>query len=573
MSTIPNNRDDIVLIDSEPERENEPPRSSEEDAPPRKKFKNSENNEARGPLVKPFMNSTSGSDNKVSGADSLSDDKSAGSSDNLGSSNGSDSESNLSSLSDGHSGSDYIHSLSAVSRLSSKKPETGMDGSRIISSDLEDTSTGTSSSDLNPIPTHVPPAGENEEIEATREVISDTRKYLKKHGTMEFLDKYLPTTASSLDLLQLIKKLGFFPKDIPPFNDGDRLIGLIKLLHTAMKKVNSMRSKLDDFYCVEHVVDQIKKAKKILVVTGAGISTSLGIPDFRSSKGFYSQLQYLGLSDPQEVFDLDFFHSDPNIFYLIAYMILPPEKSYTPLHAFIKLLQNKGKLLRNYTQNIDNLESNVGIKPEKLIQCHGSFATASCVTCKYQVKGEKIFPKIREKEIPYCPKCMNARKILLNKEDAYVPESYGVMKPDITFFGEPLPTRFHNMIRQDLMECDLLISIGTSLKVSPVADIVERIPEHVPQVLINKDPIDHCNFDVSILGYCDDTANYLCKRLGKGWELDHPEGVKAYDKEQFQIVTLNENEGQYSLVNFRPDLYETLEEQHQANIKEREQGK
>ena len=185
----------------------------------------------------------------------MSDDKSAESSYNLGSSNDSDSESNLIDLSDGHSGSDYIHSLSADSRLSSKKPDTEMDGSRVISSDLEDTSAGTSSSDLNPIPTHVPPAGENEEIEATREVISDTRKYLKKHGTMEFLDKYLPTTtASSLDLLQLIKKLGFLPKDIPPFNDGDRLIGLIKLLHTAMKKVNSMRSKLDDFYCVEHVV-------------------------------------------------------------------------------------------------------------------------------------------------------------------------------------------------------------------------------------------------------------------------------------------------------------------------------
>ncbi|CUM46255.1 uncharacterized protein AC631_00069 [Debaryomyces fabryi] len=549
MSTIPNNRDDIVLIDSESERENDPPRMSEEDAPPRKKFKKSQNNDA--PLVKPFMNSTSeDSDNNVSSSDSLSANKSAESTYSQSSDDSSGSESSLSGLSDGNSESGYVHSLASDPRVSSRKVENEMDGeSQGIPSDLGDISTGSSSSDLNAISTHEVPTGKGEDNEATRRVISETRKYLKQHGTMEFLDKYLPTTASSLDLLQLIKKLGFFPKDIPSFNDGDKLIGLIKLLHTAMKRVNSMRSKLDDFYSVEHVVDKIKKAEKILVVTGAGISTSLGIPDFRSSKGFYSQLQYLGLSDPQEVFDLDFFHSDPNIFYLIAYMILPPEKSYTPLHSFIKLLQNKGKLLRNYTQNIDNLESNVGIKPEKLIQCHGSFATASCVTCKYQVKGEKIFPKIRLKEIPYCPKCMKARKILLNKEDAYVPESYGVMKPDITFFGEPLPTRFHNMIRQDLMECDLLISIGTSLKVSPVADIVERIPEHVPQVLINKDPIDHCNFDVSILGYCDDAANFLCERLGKGWNLNHPEGEAAYNKLAFQLMPINENEGHYSLVN------------------------
>ena len=109
-------------------------------------------------------------------------------------------------------------------------------------------------------------------------------------------------------------------------------------------------------------------------------------------------IQHLGLSDPQEVFDLDLFLNDPNIFYSIAHMILPPNQIYSPLHSFIKLLQDKNKLLRNYTQNIDNLESYAGIHKENLIQCHGSFATASCITCGYKVDGEIIFQKLKIKK-------------------------------------------------------------------------------------------------------------------------------------------------------------------------------
>ncbi|KAG2734969.1 hypothetical protein G9P44_001183 [Scheffersomyces stipitis] len=365
--------------------------------------------------------------------------------------------------------------------------------------------------------------GEVDEIEPS--VIVETRRYLKQNGNMKFLEKYLPTAASSEDIVRLILQLGFIPRDMPAPNNAN-IMDLIRVLNHAMIKVKSIRERLDNVRTIDDVLDQIQGASKILVITGAGISTSLGIPDFRSSKGFYSMVQHLGLSDPQEVFDLEIFHADPSLFYSIAYMILPPEEIFSPLHSFIKVLQSKGKLLRNYTQNIDNLESYAGIKPDKLIQCHGSFASATCVTCKYQVKGETIFPQIRAKEIPYCPKCIKARKALLKKDDdAYIPESFGVFKPDITFFGEPLPKAFHDSIGYDLGECDLLISVGTSLKVAPVADIVDKVPENVPQILINKDPIDHCNFDVSLLGYCDDVASFLANRLGEDWNLPH----KDYD--------------------------------------------
>ena len=136
------------------------------------------------------------------------------------------------------------------------------------------------------------------------------------------------------------------------------------------------------------------------------ISTSLGIPDFRSKDtGLYSKLEHLGLSDPQEVFDIHIFREDPSIFYSIAKDILPTEKKYSPTHAFIRLLQDKGKLLTNYTQNIDNIEANAGVQAEKIVQCHGSFASATCVKCHYKTEGESIVEDIKKGIVPECVSC------------------------------------------------------------------------------------------------------------------------------------------------------------------------
>lgn len=411
------------------------------------------------------------------------------------------------------------------------------------------------SSDLDEIlPANMDGDSENNELVPEnlglqKRTIFESRSFLKTKGVMAFLQEFLPPTASSEDILELINKLGFTPRNLPPLLEGENLLQLIKFLHLAMKRVRQLRSRLENFYTEEHVLEKLRSASKILVITGAGISTSLGIPDFRSSKGFYSRLSNLGLSDPQEVFDLDIFRSDPSIFYSIAYLILPPDNVYAPLHKFIRLLQDKGKLLRNYTQNIDNLEANAGIDQGKMIQCHGSFAFATCVTCGYKVQGSTLYPLIREKEIPYCPLCTK-RRLKLLEEDAYVEESYGVMKPDIIFFGEALPLLFHDNINQDLADCDLIISIGTSLKVAPVAEIVEKVPEHVPQILINKDLIQHCNFDVSMLGYCDDVACYLCARLGVEWEIDHHSYPSLVGEDHKNLyLELSEEKGVYHIHN------------------------
>ncbi|ODV97238.1 hypothetical protein PACTADRAFT_39531, partial [Pachysolen tannophilus NRRL Y-2460] len=391
----------------------------------------------------------------------------------------------------------------------------------------------------------------------SKETTSLARSYLKANGSMKFLDRYLPGTASAEDILNLIQLLGYKPKELPRMDNENALMYLIKFLQKAMNKVLTMRVRLPDFDTIEALVDSINNASNIVVLTGAGISTSLGIPDFRSSKGFYAKLSYLGLEDPQEVFDLSYFREDPAIFYSIAHMILPPEHAFTPLHGFIRLLQDKGKLLRNYTQNIDNLESNVGIDADKLIQCHGSFATATCITCGFKVPGETIFKEIRAQEVPICPWCKTKRFKLLKEieleEDlngsasawkTMFSKSFGVMKPDITFFGEALPERFHTSIKKDISECDLLICIGTSLKVAPVSEIVNMIPEEVPQVLINKDLVGHCEFDLSLLGYCDQVIVYLSEKLG--WKINHKDFEKIA-KSDLKCTAVEEKVGIYEI--------------------------
>ena len=438
-------------------------------------------------------------------------------------------------------------------------------------------------------------------------LIMETRKYLKQNGTMKFLEKYLPTAASIENIIKLILQLGFVPKR--KLNNGldeNDIMEYIKILNHAIIKVKSIRERREDITTINDVLKLIENSKNIMVITGAGISTSLGIPDFRSSQGFYSMIQHLGLSDPQEVFDLDLFLNDPNIFYSIAHMILPPNQIYSPLHSFIKLLQDKNKLLRNYTQNIDNLESYAGIHKENLIQCHGSFATASCITCGYKVDGEIIFPEIKNKEIPYCPKCNEVKQSILKKEkntkskskkkkkkknkpyddddeeeeegETYFHESFGVMKPDITFFGEQLPENFKIAINQDINKVDLVLVIGTSLKVAPVADIVGKIPEHIPQILLNKDPINHCQFDVSLLGYCDDVASYIANELGESWDLPHPDYNKIRGEkngENLLVQLLDSTLREYLISNKKNDLSSEQEQNKmgEENRKVEESGR
>lgn len=150
-------------------------------------------------------------------------------------------------------------------------------------------------------------------------------------------------------------------------------------------------------------------------------------------------------------------------------------------HKFIRQLELSGQLLRNYTQNIDTLEAQTGI--QNVIECHGSFSKASCRLCKAKFDGEVV------REDVMAQVCL----FFLKSSDNYLqrvarcPEcKEGVIKPDITFFGEDLPPAFHHAMTADKDQVDLLIVMGSSLKVGPVNAIPFSVPKHVPQILINR---------------------------------------------------------------------------------------
>ena len=108
-------------------------------------------------------------------------------------------------------------------------------------------------------------------------------------------------------------------------------------------------------------VNLIKQSKNIIFITGAGISVSCGIPDFRSPGGLYDTLRAAGLNPPELVFDLDAFEASPEIFYRFAGMLAPDNIQPSITHRFLSSVEQNNKLLRVYTQNIDGLESKVSL--------------------------------------------------------------------------------------------------------------------------------------------------------------------------------------------------------------------
>merc|ERR1719189_2620094 len=165
------------------------------------------------------------------------------------------------------------------------------------------------------------------------------------------------------------------------------------------------RKKLTNVNTLQDVVELIRNSKKIIILTGAGVSVSCGIPDFRSRDGVYARLavDFPDLPDPQAMFDIQYFKKDPRPFFKFAREIYPGQFQPSPCHKFIRCVESNGKLLRNYTQNIDTLEQVAGI--QNVIQCHGSFATASCMACKRKVDAEVIREDIFNQTIPKCGRC------------------------------------------------------------------------------------------------------------------------------------------------------------------------
>mmetsp|Transcript_12997 Transcript_12997/g.20215 ORF Transcript_12997/g.20215 Transcript_12997/m.20215 type:complete len:607 (+) Transcript_12997:253-2073(+) len=158
------------------------------------------------------------------------------------------------------------------------------------------------------------------------------------------------------------------------------------------------------------VVNLLRGRKNVLVLAGAGMSVSCGIPDFRSKdSGLYNTLdaEELGLSCPEDLFDYEVFQEDPRPFFQFAkhiYFPLGKDKDMEPScsHRFLALLQKKGMLLRVYTQNMDGLETVAGVSPNKMVHAHGSLQWATCCKCKRKVQSSALKPDILKGSVPLC---------------------------------------------------------------------------------------------------------------------------------------------------------------------------
>ena len=269
---------------------------------------------------------------------------------------------------------------------------------------------------------------------------------------------------------------------------------------------------------MDDVAARLRGAKKIVVMCGAGISVSAGIPDFRTpGTGLYDNLQAYGLPFAEAIFDIGFFEHNPKPFYHLAKEMWPGNFEPTPTHKFLKLLDDRGVLLRCFTQNIDSLEAAAGLPPAQIVAAHGNFDGAH-VAHRFDGGGDGG------------PVDVDALRdaIMAGEEGpggwrAFNKAHGGLAKPSITFFGEALPKRLGERAGIDLPEADFLIVMGTSLKVQPFASLVDFVEPKVPRLLINREAVgDSFRFgepgsrDVFLQGDCDDGVRRLVEMLG--WE-------------------------------------------------------
>ena len=279
--------------------------------------------------------------------------------------------------------------------------------------------------------------------------------------------------------------------------------------------------------------------KSVIVLAGAGISVSSGIPDFRSAGvGLYDTLQpelltaselerELIAEDPTLALDKGMFLRNPlPMLELKRDFILGTQEARwksTIAHRFVEFLHTKlGKLTRIYTQNIDGLELQCkGLPKEKVVNVHGSMGDAACELCETKVDFDEFCTKVRS----------SVKDITGQDVDAPI-ESKPItcdacgrptVKPTIVLFRGSMPKEFHERTAEDLGDCDLLIIMGTSLTVSPANSIVYRIPPTCLRLIVNNKKVggmlgidysENSVRDVFAHGHSDEMCLNLIDKLG-----------------------------------------------------------
>jgi NAD-dependent deacetylase len=194
---------------------------------------------------------------------------------------------------------------------------------------------------------------------------------------------------------------------------------------------------------IRKTAQTIRRAKKVVAFTGAGISVESGIPDFRGPSGLWEKY------DPTEYATIEAFHANPRkVWNMLKEMALLLERSRpNPAHRALARLEEMGILSSVITQNIDYLHQEAGSK--RVIEFHGSSKNLVCILCgQYYDRG-----KVRLEVLP--PRCSCS----------------GVLKPNFVFFGEPIPWGAQLEAKEEASSCEVMLVVGTSAVVSPACDL------------------------------------------------------------------------------------------------------
>ena len=218
---------------------------------------------------------------------------------------------------------------------------------------------------------------------------------------------------------------------------------------------------------IEFSAELFRKAKRAVVLSGAGISTPSGIPDFRSEgSGLWSR------DEPLEVASLSTFRTHPEKSYEwfrpLARQIF--EATPNAAHWALAELEKAGYVHSVLTQNIDMLHQKAGTT--YVVELHGTLRTLSCTQCFQQVDSlPYLQPFIEQGTLPRCPHCG------------------ALLKPDVILFGEQLPQRAWFEAQRESRACDLMLVAGSSLEVMPVAGLpMQALDRGAHLVIINNSP-------------------------------------------------------------------------------------
>lgn len=193
----------------------------------------------------------------------------------------------------------------------------------------------------------------------------------------------------------------------------------------------------------EEFLSYLKESQYTVSLTGAGVSTASGIPDFRGPNGLYKRL-------PNNIFDLEFFKNNPAKYYELTFDLVHSfdEKQPSTTHKMLSKLEKTGYLEAVITQNIDGLHQKAG--SSNVVELHGNTSKFLCLNCGKSYSKEELI-EILKKQNP--PKCSCG----------------GLIKPDVVFFGEMLPMDAINKAEQLSVNAELFVALGSSLVVYPAA--------------------------------------------------------------------------------------------------------